>query len=252
MRGTMAFAKKEAMEHVRSYRLLILWLVLFIFGMLSSLLAKMTPEIIAQFPVEGMEITLPLITYLDAYVQFFSNMGEMGLPVMLLVFSGLLSHEFTKGTLVIPLSKGLSRQGVILGKYGVAVALWAVGCLMAALVHYGYTRFLFGPHLAASFPFAVFCLWLFGAFLLAVLFFASVFIRGNYGGLLFTAAVFVVLVVLNVLPPLREYTPLRLISENAAIVAGNGGDMLFPILVAVALAALSLLFALIVFAKKTI
>lgn len=44
MRGYLAFVKKELLEQVRTYKLLILLLVFFIFGMLSPLMAKLMPK----------------------------------------------------------------------------------------------------------------------------------------------------------------------------------------------------------------
>ena len=53
MRGYLAFVKKELLEQVRTYKLLILLLVFFIFGMLSPLMAKLMPEILSQMPMDG-------------------------------------------------------------------------------------------------------------------------------------------------------------------------------------------------------
>lgn len=56
MRGYLAFVKKELLEQVRTYKLLILLLVFFIFGMLSPLMAKLMPEILSQMPMDGLQL----------------------------------------------------------------------------------------------------------------------------------------------------------------------------------------------------
>ncbi|MCU7200933.1 hypothetical protein [Turicibacter sanguinis] len=67
MRGYLAFVKKELLEQVRTYKLLILFLVFFIFGMLSPLMAKLMPEILRQMPMDGITITIPDPTAIDSY-----------------------------------------------------------------------------------------------------------------------------------------------------------------------------------------
>lgn len=67
MRGYLAFVKKELLEQVRTYKLLILLLVFFIFGMLSPLMAKLMPEILRQMPMDGITITIPDPTAIDSY-----------------------------------------------------------------------------------------------------------------------------------------------------------------------------------------
>lgn len=119
MRGYLAFVKKELLEQVRTYKLLILFLVFFIFGMLSPLMAKLMPEILSQMPMDGITITIPDPTAIDSYSQFFKNLTQMGLIVLVLLFSGTLTTELSKGTLINVLTKGLTRYAVILAKvYG--------------------------------------------------------------------------------------------------------------------------------------
>lgn len=61
----------------------------------------------------------------------------MGLIVLVLLFSGTLTTELSKGTLINVLTKGLTRYAVILAKYTVALVLWSFALLMALGVTYG-------------------------------------------------------------------------------------------------------------------
>ena len=144
MNGFYAFAKKELIEQLRSYKALILTAVLFLFGMMSPLLAKLLPDIFGGINIEGMTITIPEPTALDAYTQFFKNVGQLGYIALLLIFSGLLSQDVTKGTLVVLLAKGLSRPAVIFSKFTSALVIWTAGYALAAAAAYGYTAYLFG------------------------------------------------------------------------------------------------------------
>ncbi|ADU26898.1 ABC transporter permease subunit [Ethanoligenens harbinense] len=217
MRGFAAFARKELLEQIRSYKAPILLAVLFLFGMTSPLLAKLMPDLFKNLSISGMTITIPTPTAADAWGQFFKNTGQMGLVVLLLIFGTALSQDIARGTLLIPLSKGLSRGAVVLAKYASSLLIWTAGYALSALTCVGYTQYLFShfgpPHLF----FALFCLWLFGAFLLALLLFTGAAAPGSYGGLLFAVAIVGVLLALDAFPKLQAGNPVSLASQSAAL-----------------------------------
>lgn len=252
MNGLVAFTKKEFTEQLRSYRALILMAVLFLFGMASPLFAKLTPEILARLSTQGVTITIPEPTVLDAWAQFFKNIGQMGLIVLLLVFAGTLSQELTKGTLVLPLSKGLPRGAVIGAKFFASAVTWTVGYGLAALTACGYTRYLFGRFDEPRLLFSLFCLWLFGVFLLAVLLLFSAILPGSYGGLLATAAVLGILLIANVIPRGQKWNPVTLASENASALTGAkaADDMAIAVWVTLVLTALCLSGSILAFRQK--
>jgi ABC-2 type transport system permease protein len=228
MKGYAAFVRKEFLEQRRTYKLLIMLAVFTIFGMMSPLLAKLLPDILKSVSVQGMTINIPAPTYMDAYVQFFKNNTQMGVIVLLLVFSGSMSHELTKGTLTGVLAKGLSRASVVLSKFTASLALWTISLSLSATVNYGYTVYLFGSHLAANLILSLLCLWLFGAFLIAISVLTGTLFKGGYSGLLATAAVLGILLLLTILPGSSNWNPVTLVSVNTGLLDGSvpaGGVM---------------------------
>ena len=115
-----------------------------------------------------MTITIPAPTAIYAYSQFFKNVGQLGPVILLIIFSGLLSQDISRGTLIVLLAKGLSRPAVIASKFTAALATWTAGYALAAVTAWGYTVYLFGSGDAPNLLFAFFSLWLFGAFLLSL------------------------------------------------------------------------------------
>lgn len=228
MKGYIAFSKKEVLEGIRTYRVLILAAVFFLFGMLSPLTAKLMPEIFKSLALDGIVITIPEPTALDAYAQLFKNTSQMGLLVLLLVFSGMLSGEISKGTLIHMLTKGLSRNAVILAKYSVSLAFWTIGLALAALTTYGYTAYLFSSGNMPNLFFAIFCLWLFGALLLALILLSSSIVPGNFGGLTLTSMLVVIMMIADVFPLLHKFNPIALSSQNVALLSQTAsvGDLL--------------------------
>ena len=65
---------------------------------------------------------------------------------------------------------------------------------------------------------ALIYLWLFGAFLLAVLLTAASLVTSSYGSLLTTGAVVVILLMLNIFPSVQKFNPISLVSKNLDLI----------------------------------
>ena len=217
MRGYIAFVKKEFMENTRTYKLLILFAVFLIFGMMGPIMAKLTPEILKSIDMQGIPWDIPVPTALDSYKQFFKNDGQMGLLILVLIFGGTLTREYTKGTLINVLTKGLSRKTVIFAKYTVASILWTASLVLSFLTTYGYTVYLFPNEKVDNIVQSVGCLWIFGLFLLAVIIFASTLVESSYSCLLVIALILIVLFTINIVPAVVPYNPILLASENVSM-----------------------------------
>ncbi len=253
MRGFYAFTKKEIMEQIRTYKLLILFAVFFLFGMMSPLMAKMLPDILAGMDMKGMEITFAEATVFDAYGQFFKNFTQMGMLVVLLVFGGVLSNELVRGTLVNILAKGLPRHTVILSKYTASVLLWTIGYLLAAVTNYGYTVYLFEDSSVENLIFSLFCLWLFGCFILALIFLSSTVASGNFGGLVLSAIALVIMLMMGgIFPNTEKYNPITLASKNIALLNGTQSvaDLIITIVITCILILACITCSIILFRKK--
>lgn len=124
MRGFSAFFGKEIKEQIRNYKFLILFIVFAIVGLLSPLTAKFLPQLLESLMDDNITIILQEPTYIDSWVQFFSNTNQMSLIVLLLLFSPILSKEYEKSTLVHMVTKGLSRQTIIVSKVGVSSSVF--------------------------------------------------------------------------------------------------------------------------------
>jgi ABC-2 type transport system permease protein len=252
MKGYIAFTKKEVLESLRTYRVLILFLVAFLVGMLSPITAKLMPEIFKSLQLDGIVITLPPPVALDAYAQLFKNMTQIGMLVVLLVFSGMLSNEIMKGTLIPMLTKGLSRSAVILAKFTVSLTIWTLALFLSFITTYGYTAYLFGSGNQPNLLFSVFCLWLFGAFLLSLILLSSSFMPGNFGGLTLTAMLIVVMMILDVFPKLHQFNPIALSSQNVALLEGavKVSELMPIIFITLCMIILSLGGSMVIFKKK--
>ena len=227
MRGYRIFLKKELVEAYKTYKLLIMGAVFLIFGIISPLTAKMMPDIM-KWVMESDPSTAAMDLSrlftdpkaLDAWAQFYSNIGQMGLIVFVIVFSGMLSSELSKGTLTIILTKGLSRSAAILSKLTSAVLIWTGSYAIAFFASWGYTAYFFPGGKLPDLLFAGLCLWVFGVFLLAVTTLAAVLTKtSSIFCMLAVGAAVIALNLLNIVPKIGKYNPAALTGAPMKLLA---------------------------------
>lgn len=254
MNGYCAFFKKEMMENLRTYKFLILALVFLALGIMSPLSAKYLPDLVAAFLPEGANLGIGEPAILDSWAQFFKNVPQIGLIVLVILFSTMLSAEFTKGTLVNFVTKGLSRSGVILAKSTAALLIWTVcyGLAFGVSLLYGWIfwKTLWPPRLG----FAVFLVWAFGALLIQLLLLGGTLTKGSSGSLFVAGGAFLAMMLLQLLPPVRDYLPVRLVMDNMELLNGNltVSDFLPPLLICAVLAVSALAAAIWIMRRKTL
>ncbi len=251
MRAYTAFVKKEFREMARTYKLLIMGVVFFIIGVLSPVTAKFLPDLIKSLVQDGIQITITEPVAMDSWMQFYKNVPQMGLVVFVIVFSGIISNEVSKGTLVNVLTKGLSRKNVILAKFTSVGLIWTFSYFFCFVISYLYTRF-FWEETVPSLFFSAVCLWFFGLMLAAIVILGGVLFKSSYGALLVTAIVIGALFMLNIIPQLQEYNPIMLSSDNVSLLRKERDvtDFILPLIVNGVLMVAALTTSVVVFNKK--
>jgi ABC-2 type transport system permease protein len=255
MNGFLAFLSKELMQTLRSMRLVIIAAVFLLLGLMNAPLAKFTPLILELAGAGDLAgVLMPEPRALDAWAQFFGNVAQMGILVILLVCGSTLSGEKSKGTLILPLTKGLGRTGVVLIKFLTISSLWTIGMLIAALSSWFYTVLLFPDDTVTNLVLTIFLLWLLGEFLLALVPLSSVLFRGSMSGLIIPGAVLFILLVLSAFPDLFFWNPILLATHGMTLMinAKQPIDFLAPGLCSVIVAVGALVFALLHFRKAAV
>ena len=250
MSGYIAFVKKEFMENIKNYRFLILFAVFLIFGIMSAFLAKFTPEILSAFAAD-MEMTSEPAA-LDAWKQFYKNISGVGFSAFIILYGSCLSGEYSKGTLVLMVTKGLSRKAVILAKYTVAAVLMTICYWVSFTATYGYTAFLWHDTGLFYVALAAFALWLVGFLYLSILMIGCVIFKQTFTSILFTGGIVAVISLLGIARPIAKFNPFILTSKNVDLLSGEivPSDFMMPALLSVAMSILGLLIAIKLFNKK--
>ncbi len=221
MNAFIAFTKKEMMESFRTYKFYILGVVFLLFGFMNPIIAKVMPDLLSSLLPEGMNITMSPPTALDAWSQFFKNGSQMGIMILVVIFSGIMAGEFSKGTLVNILTKGMARPTVIFSKLTAATVQWTVSYLLCVSVTYGYTAYFWTMEGVNHLFLSLFGLWLFGELAIGLVILGGILFKNLYGSLLFTGGIIVLMTMLSILPQTSAYNPITLSSANMGLLTGG-------------------------------
>jgi ABC-2 type transport system permease protein len=137
--------RKEWLEALRSYRLLIVVVVLVFFGLTSPLQAKLLPQVLAGALPSGTQISsiIPPPTVWTAITQYVKNMSQFDLLLAVLLGMGAVAQEKDKGTAAMMMVKPLPRESFLGAKFLGLAAVFAISIAIAGIGAYYYTSLLF-------------------------------------------------------------------------------------------------------------
>jgi ABC-2 type transport system permease protein len=250
----IAFTKKEMLESIRTFKFYILAVVFLLFGFMNPVIAKIMPDLLQSLLPEGMTITLTPPTTLDSWAQFFKNGSQIGVIILVVIFSGLMANEFSRGTLVNMLTKGLSRSTVIIAKMVAATIQWTISYLLCVGVTYLYTAYFWSMQGIENLFLSLFGLWLFGTLLITLVIIGGVIFNNLYGSLLFTGGLVILMTVINIFPKFKPFNPITLSTQNLSLLssAGNNSDFITSMGVTIISILIILFLSVVIFNKKQI
>lgn len=213
--------RKEWTEQLRSYRLLVVVIVLVFFGLTSPLFAKLTPELLSILPTGGFTIQAPTPTVWDAIGQYIKNMSQFSFILALLLTMGVIAQEKDKGTAAMMLVKPLSRGAFLGAKYlGIAV-MFAISLAIAAVSCYYYTLLLFEPIAVMPWMALNALLLLYTLVYVALTLFCSTLTRSQISAGGIALGLMIVLGLIGSLPGLGKYFPGELVSWGTRLMQGD-------------------------------
>ena len=255
MKAYFAFCKKEWIESLRTYKLMMMWIAFVLFGLMSPLFAKMLPDLLNGIDLgNGISLQIPEPSALDSWGQFFKNIGQLGVLTLVIVFSGITANEFSKGTLINILTKGMKRHTVIFAKFTVASVIWSISYLLAFGITYSYTVYFWEigamPHALLAFASP----WVYGLFLISLMILGGVWLKSFLGSLSLTGGAIVVMSLLSINPNFQKYNPLSL--GGSALLLLNGqktpDDFIPALMICIVLTALMIARTVVIFNRKQV
>lgn len=226
---------KEFKMQWRTKRIIIVCAVFIIFGLISPLLAKFTPELLTS--IDGAEQFADLIpepTTSDAIAQYIKNLTQFGFILVIVLGMGAVAGEKDKGTATMMLSKPLTRWSFLLSKFFTQSTIYLLAMLLGGLGAYYYTHLLFGGLEFGPFLFGNLLLWLWLLVFAAATLVGSVIADNTAvaAGIAFLLSVFLLLA--GAIPNIGQLMPSGLVAWASQLglageIAANGGAVVMAI-----------------------
>lgn len=220
MKSLLAFMKKEYLEAARTGKIVILLLLFVLFGIMSPAIAKLTPwmmETLSDSMAEsGLIVTNIQVNALTSWTQFFKNI-PIALIAFVLIFSDIFTKEYKSGTLLLVLTKGLSRYKVVLAKTVLLLLLWTVGYGICFGITYGYNAYFWDNSIINNLLFSVTIWWLFGVWVICLIVLFSSLLQNNAGVILCVGGTVLLAYLLSIIPKVKAYSPTVLINTNSIL-----------------------------------
>jgi ABC-2 type transport system permease protein len=243
--------RKELLELWRTYRFLMLVIVVVFFGMSSPLLAKYTPEIIKMIPGgDSISLVIPTPTVADAIAQYVKNVSQFGILLALLLTMGTVVQEKEKGTAAMVLVKPLPRPTFLLTKILAIGLAFLSSLLLAALGAYYYTWILFEPINLGLWLVLNLFLWVYFLVYISLTLLFSTVSRSQAAAAGLSFGVLVLLGLLGSFGTIGEYLPSQLMNWGAGLMAGVTTSYWPALIVSLAIIVVSLILSIFSFNKQ--
>ncbi len=211
--------KKEWLEALRSYRLLVLAIGLLSFALLNPLILKLMPAILESQGMGTDLANLMDMSQREAIRSYLDSLYQIGSLVAVLSLMGVISGEFNKGTWVLPLTFGVNVKDIYWAKLSISGGILFFFSLTGSLIAHLYGAALFGKDFASLYPTlkAGGLYGLYFSFVASLVLMASSFLKKP------SAAAFASLAFLFLLPPLAgwlditKWLPFVLLSEAGTL-----------------------------------
>jgi ABC-2 type transport system permease protein len=244
--------RKEWLESLRSYRLLIVVVVLIFFGLTSPLQAKIIPQVLSAALPPGTDISsiMPTPTVWDAIAQYIKNMSQFDLILAVLLSMGAVAQEKDKGTAAMMLVKPLPRGSFLGAKFLGLAAVFAISIAIAGIGSYYYTGLLFES--IQILPWLVLNLFLFVYVLVivAITLFCSTTTNSQAAAGGMAVGIVAIGFILGVIRNFGKYLPGELNSWGARLMHGATTGSWAALGITIALIVLPLLAARLIFKRQ--
>ncbi len=141
----LAMLKKETKEILRTYRWLLLPLVLVFLGLAQPLGYKLMPTLLKNASTPGISISITALPSPEQVLaSVFGQYNQMGILMIILMVMGTVAGEKASGAAAAVLVKPISRGSYLGAKFIVYTLLTAISLAVGMLAAGFYTKVLIG------------------------------------------------------------------------------------------------------------
>lgn len=245
--------KKEIMEYLKTPKGLILLILFLFFAITSPATAKFMNQIIAAVATD-ITISFPDPTLQDSWVQVYKNLNSICLIVYIIVMSATISQEKAKGSILLVLTKKVSRFQFLFSKFLVGSLVFTLLLIISTIASAWYTSLLFGAYMYEGFWVSLLLFWFMGIFYTALAIFVSVIGKTPTNSALLGFFGYAILQILNVSNDIAMFNPSGASSIVNGIIAQtiDMKDLWIPILSVVIFSGLLFTLSQLFFRKQEI
>ena len=227
MKPLFAFMKKECLEAVRTGKIIMLILLFVLFGIMGPAIAKLMPWVMEMqsdaMAEMGLMVAEVQVDAMTSWTQFFKNI-PIALIAFVLIFSDIFTKEYRTGTLLLVLTKGLSRYKVVLSKTVLLLSLWTVSYGLCFAITYGYNAYFWDNGIAENLFFSAAVWWLFGVWVICLIVLFSSLLQNNTGVSLCAGGAVMLAYLLSMIPKVKSYLPTMLMDAHSLLTGVEGMD----------------------------
>lgn len=246
--------RKEWLEAIRNYRLLVVGVVLAFFGMTSPLIAKITPQIVTAVVPQGTDLSqiIPTPTVWDAIAQYVKNMGQFSIVLALLLGMGTVVQEKEKGIAAMMLVKPLPRGSFLGAKFLALAAIFAISIVIAGIGSYYYTMVLFETMNFLNWLLLNIFLFIYVLVIISISLFCSTVTKSQAAAGGIAAGIIVSGLIIGAIRGLGKYLPGELITWGVRLMHGDTASSWLALAISLGLIIILLLAAWLIFKNQEI
>lgn len=229
----LTFSRKEFVESMRTKRILVLGCIFLLFAITGALLGRYMGEFFALIipgdDAMGQALLEAAInpTWHDSFIQYYSNVSQIGVFAVLLMYMGTVQREVRSGTANLMFTKGLGHGTFIITKFTMGLIITSLISVIAAFVTHIYTVMLFdgagsvGDLLAGA---AIFSIAI--AMILSITILGSAFAKSSAGAGGIGFGIYFLLLVASAIPRVGRFVPFALFNHSLSVTIGYTPDTL--------------------------
>ena len=218
---TIKLVNKEFLEARKNHKLLIITITFLFFGLMSPLSAYFMPQLIGLISADqGISIQLNPPTQIDSFLQFYKNISQMALIIMIFIFMGNIANEKESGSADFILVKPVKIVDFIISKYISMYLLILIAMVISTLVCAIYTYVLFDELAIIDIIRMAIYLYIYLSTILSLtLLFSSIYNKQMIAGIL-TFFIWIIISALSSFSSIAKYSPTKVLNEAQLAAAG--------------------------------
>lgn len=222
MSSMLTLIRKELLETLRKHRLLVMITIFALIGLMSPIGTKYLGQILKQLLPSGYVLKFREASEIEAYFQFFKNISQIGLIVLIIITSGLMADELEKKTIVNVLSKGVRREYIIVSKFISSVIVWMVSYIISIIIFEYYTSLFWGNEI--SLPIILYSnllVFFYGVLIISINIFLGIMFKNKILTIVICSIFSLIQMFIAIFPEIYKLLPISLLSQCVYIIEGK-------------------------------